>query len=119
MTEEWPFWPLLVSGIILNAVLWILVFTLFDKSNPTAVLHYSVDIGIDFVGEGIRIVTLPLIGSLILFLNGSLGLLLYPTEARLSWVFWSVIPVIQLILLGSFLLLLHINTAPHVINYST
>lgn len=118
LSNEWGSWPLLLSGILLNIILWVLVFTVFDRSNPNAVLHYSVDIGIDFVGQGIKIVTLPLIGSLVLLLNGVLGIMVYRTEIRISWVLWAVIPLIQLILLGSFLLLLRLNTGTDAISYS-
>jgi hypothetical protein len=102
---------LLVVGLSIgfNFLLWMLTLTLFDRTNPTAVLHYSVDLGIDFVGQGINIITLPIIGSVILVCNTALGFFLRGVERRLAWILWVTIPLVQLILLISFVLLWRVN----------
>lgn len=100
---------LLAAAALLNAVLWVLILTKFDRSNPATVLHYSVDVGIDYIGEGGRVTTLPIIGLSMLVLNSLLGWLLFKTEPRISWQVWAVTPIVQLVLLLSIVLLITVN----------
>ena len=100
---------LLAVAALCNAALWVLILTKFDRSNPATVLHYSVDVGIDYIGEGGRVMTLPIIGLSILVLNWLLGWLLFKTEPRISWQLWAVTPVVQLVLLLSAVLLVTVN----------
>lgn len=99
----------LAVAAILNLVLWSVVLIKFDRSNPATVLHYSVDVGIDYIGEGNRIITLPLIGLCMLVLNSLLGWVLYHTEPRVAWPLWIITPVLQLLLLLSASLLITVN----------
>lgn len=100
---------LLAIAVLLNAALWILVLIKFDRTNPATVLHYSVDVGIDYIGEGGRIITLPIIGFSMLLLNSLLGWLLFKTEPRVAWQLWAVTPLLQLLLLLSAVLLITVN----------
>lgn len=101
--------PLLGASLFINIVLWLLVLLVFPHNNPTAILHYSIDIGIDFIGASKQIIVLPVTGLIILFGNTALGAALWRTDAKTAWIFWSVIPSIQLILLGSFILIWQAN----------
>jgi hypothetical protein len=100
---------MLVSGVVLNIVLWVIPALFFPKSNPSTVLHYNADLGIDFIGQGIKIFVLPSIGTFLLILNFTLGFFLYRIESRVSWLLWSTVPLAQTLLLISLSLLLHIN----------
>lgn len=101
---------LLAVATLLNAALWVLILTKFDRSNPAAVLHYSVDVGIDYIDEGGRVIILPIIGISMLALNSLLGWLLFKTEPRISWQLWTVTPIVQLVLLLSAVLLITVNS---------
>ena len=97
------------AGVILNAVLWGLVWLIFPKDLPAAILHYNVDIGIDFVGEGSQIIMLPLMGTMLLAVNAVLGLAVWQADKRASWLLWSVLPFWQVVLLAAFYLLWRVN----------
>jgi len=93
----------------MNVLLWGLVSFVFPKDQPAAILHYSVDMGIDFVGQGSQIIMLPLMGTLLLVVNIVLGLAVWQADKRAAWVLWSVLPFWQVILLGVFYLLWRVN----------
>lgn len=102
-------WVLVGIGIVLNAVLWILVTTTFPKDSPAAVLHYSVGVGIDFIGPGGQIYALPSIGTALLVANTALAYILAAVSRRAVWVFIGIIPFIQTILLAAYLMLWRLN----------
>jgi len=97
------------SSLILNAVLWLLVLLLFPHDSGTAVLHYNTDVGIDFIGPSAQITMLPTAGLLLLIGNSLLGAALQRADKRATWVLWGSLPVLQLILLGSFILVWQAN----------
>jgi hypothetical protein len=96
-------------GAALNAVLWGVVLFLFPQDNPAAILHYSFDTGIDFIGEGSHITALPLMGAFLLVANTILGLAVQRTDRLAAGVVYSTIPLLQVVLLGAFYLLWHVN----------
>ncbi len=100
---------ILLVSLLLNGVLWALVFFLFPRDNPEAVLHYSVDVGIVFIGQGRQSFVLPLTGLLIIVGNAWLGWILYRTDKRSAWVFWGIIPLAQVILALAFFLIWYAN----------
>lgn len=93
----------------LNALLWASAAGLFPKQDPNAILHYTAISGIDFIGQGAKIFTLPLAGALLLLLNMIIGLSVYRTEPRAAWLLWGMSVLIQGILVVSFSLLLYVN----------
>ncbi|MEX2054978.1 MAG: hypothetical protein WD972_02250 [Candidatus Andersenbacteria bacterium] len=100
---------LVVVSLILNGILWYGALELFPADDPAAVLHYSIDVGIDFIGESRQITTLPLIGLSLIIFNFIVGLALARADVRTSWVLWSICPVAQIILLVAFYLLWKVN----------
>lgn len=101
----------IISGsLVLNAVLWLLVLLLFPRDSGTAVLHYNTDVGIDFIGPSVQIIVLPAIGLLLLLGNSLLGAALRRADKRAAFLLWGSLPVLQLILLGSFILVWQANT---------
>lgn len=100
---------LLSCSLSLNIITWLMAWFMFPRQSPTAILHYSNDIGIDFVGTGNDIMTLPFIGSLMIILNYSVGLGLKRMDERLMWILISPVPLMQLTLLGAFITLWYVN----------
>jgi hypothetical protein len=95
-------------SIALNITLWMLVLFLFPASDA-AVLHYSIGIGIDFIGSTRQIYLLPAIGLIVLFGNTLLGITIKNTDIRSAWLLWSIIPPVHIVLLGAFVLIWWIN----------
>jgi hypothetical protein len=102
-------WILLGGSVGCLLVTWWMALKYFPDNDPAAVLHYSIDLGIDFVGEGKQIVALPQIGTTLLGFNTILGMILYRADRRAAWLLWVTIPVIQVILLGATWLLWRAN----------
>jgi hypothetical protein len=103
-----PLALIIVLSVILNIALWLAV-TFFVPDTDSTVLHYSIGVGIDLIGSGGQIYLLPLIGLLILIGNTLLGFFLKPTDIRSSWLLWSVVLPVHLILLCSFILIILAN----------
>lgn len=102
-------WLLIGGGIGINALLWLLSFLLFPQESPAAILHYSIGIGIDFVGEGGKIIMLPVIGTIFIIVNTLVGYAVRSISYRAAWMVFISIPLVQLILLAAFAFLWRIN----------
>ena len=102
-------WSILGSAVAINAVTWLACAFFFPQDAPTAILHYNVETGIDFIDKGFRIFTIPGAGIALLALNALVGLLLVRSQPRVAWLVWSVTPLIQLILLLSVFVLIRFN----------
>lgn len=96
-------------SIILNGVVWWLTLTVFPVDSPAAILHYTIDVGVDFIGEGKQITSLPTMGLSIIVFNTIMGIALLRADQRASWLLWSVMPPVQLALLLAFYLLREVN----------
>lgn len=111
-TRAQQLWLLLQGvSVLLLAGSWYAAQQLFPAESPATVLHYSIEVGIDFVGAGSEIRTLPLIGSALLVFNLILGSALLRADTRAAWVLWTTTPTLQAILLAAVLLLWRINVA--------
>lgn len=99
---------MMLGGAFLNVTLWLLAIFMFPQ-HDVAVLHYSVDVGIDFIGAGRQIIVLPAIGLLVLIGNNLLGLAIYRTDNSSAWLAWSSATIIQLILISAFFLIWQAN----------
>jgi hypothetical protein len=112
--SKWPISPgvsaTLSASLILNGILWLLTLTLFPQGDAVAILHYSVDTGIDLIGEGKQIIVLPQVGLVILLGNGALGALLRRTDPAAAWILWGCVAPLQLILIGAFTLIWRANS---------
>ena len=107
--KQSPLGIILTVSIFLNVALWLQASLMFAHDNPTAILHYSIAVGIDFIGPGKQIIILPLAGLLLLIGNTVLGASMKRADIRSAYILWSVIPVIQLILQGAFILIWQVN----------
>lgn len=99
----------LVSALI-NAGVWVAALQLFPRQSAAVVLHYNVEAGIDFVGQGTHITVLPLAGSILLILNLVVGLAATTADRRVAWILWSVIPLLQLVIAAAFYFIWQINS---------
>ena len=96
-------------SIILNSLIWAVALWFFPSDSPAAILHYTTDLGVDFVGSGTQIYTLPRLGTFILLFNIIIGLAVCRADNRAAWQAWSITPAIQLILLAAALLVRNAN----------
>lgn len=100
----------IVCSVLLNAILWILVLTTFPKHDPSAILHYTAGVGIDFVGSPWQIFVLPSIGLAILTMNAVLGSFVRKVNEVAFWMFWVSIPILEGMLIGTYIVLLRLNS---------
>ena len=96
-------------SLVLNGAIWIIVFAIFPRQEVAAVLHYNIDVGIDFIGEGKQIIILPIVGLLVLIGNSTIGLAVHKVQPTASWVLIGIVSIAQCILLGAFLLIYRAN----------
>lgn len=96
-------------SLLLNILLWFIALKLFPHDRAASILHYSTDLGIDFIGEGSNITALPRIGLFLLLFNILLGFVVLGIERRAAWLLWLTTPWLQLILLGAIYFLWKIN----------
>jgi len=97
------------ASVLINGGTWLATWLLFPDRDSALVLHYTVNVGIDFVGQGQHITVLPLTGSLLLLMNIVVGLAAYAADTRVSWVMWAVLPLLQAIVAGAVFLIWQIN----------
>lgn len=103
-------WQILVGlAAGANVVLWLLVLLTFPIEAPVSILHYSVGVGIDFIGQGSEIMTLPAIGSILLIGNSLLAAGLWRRSSRASWILLSSSFIFQALLLVAYILLWRLN----------
>jgi len=97
------------SSFILNLLLWLIVLITFPKSSPNAVLHYTAGVGIDFIGQGWQIITLPSIGLLLIIVNIVLARYIQRASEVAFWILWMSMPFLQILLLTTYGILLNFN----------
>lgn len=100
----------LVGSALLNALLWILVLTTFPKNDPSAILHYTAGVGIDFVGSPWQIFVLPSISTAILVMNALLAFFVRKANEVAFWVFLISIPILACMVIGTYVILLRLNS---------
>lgn len=98
------------SSLVLNLLLWVIVLITFPKSSPNAILHYTAGVGIDFIGSGWQIITLPGIGAILMCVNIVLALYIKNTSIIAFWILWMSMPILQLLLLATYFILLGFNS---------
>ncbi len=104
-----PEWVAIGSSLALAATLWMLALFTFPQDTPAAILHYSVGVGIDIIGEGRRILVLPIIASVLLGFNAILARYLKVMSIESFWVLVGTMPLIQIILLAAYIILWRLN----------
>lgn len=104
--------PLIIcvaSAILIDAISWLVAIYFFPTQRSAAILHYNTSVGIDFIGVGSQITVIPIIGAALILANILLAFLLKRVSQQAAAMFWASLPLIQIILLGSLLLILRLN----------
>lgn len=83
--------------------------TTFPRDVPAAVLHYSVGVGIDFIGGGSQIVVLPAVSTVLLVLNALLALALRRINVAAVWILVGGAAVVQVLLVAAYFFILALN----------
>lgn len=104
--------PAIIIGasIALNVLLWIFVLVTFPKDSPSAILHYTAGVGIDFIGEGWQIIMLPSMGILLIIVNVLLARFVERASKIAFWICITSLPFLQALLLGTYGILLQLNS---------
>jgi hypothetical protein len=97
------------SSVSINILLWLLIIFFFPRDTPTAILHYNLDIGIDFMGEGRQIKALPLAGLALLLGNFTLASMIHKNYSITAWILWLITPLVQLLFLLAFIRIWLVN----------
>ncbi len=99
-----------IASLIANAILWVVVLVTFPKHDPSAILHYTAGVGVDFVGNWWQIFVLPSMGLAMLILNIVLARLVRSASDVAYWIFWASLPIIEILLIGTYIILLRLNS---------
>lgn len=87
-----------VASLVINIILWLVLFGKFGLGKQPIPLHFNVVYGIDFVGKSYEIYQLPLVGAVIFLINIFLGQPLYKREKMLSRFLGLATLLVQVIL---------------------
>ncbi|MBI1974815.1 MAG: hypothetical protein HYS57_00460 [Parcubacteria group bacterium] len=80
------FWVVVAFSAFLNIVSWIWIYLKVPGGSFPFIVHYNIYFGHDLLGERIALFQLPLTGTLILFINATLGRMLLGKKAFWGWV---------------------------------
>ena len=97
-------------AIVLNIVLWIVLFSKFGMARAAIPLHFNVISGIDLVGSTRQVYQLPALGLVAAAINFFLSRLLWDQARLWSQFFSAAGAAVQVLLAVSVLLLLSLNT---------
>lgn len=72
---------------------------IFLRPGPAPLtLHYTIYFGPDLLGEAWQVLTLPLVGLVLIFINGFLGFLIYRRDKFSAYFLLGILPVAQIFL---------------------
>lgn len=91
----------LVTTIIVQAILWLILFQRVEVTSDPIPLHYDIYFGINLIGPWYKMYFLPLFGIIIFTVNVLFGSLVYRREKVASWMLFSAGTFAQIILLFS------------------
>jgi len=99
-----PYWKdrliltILVLSFVINITLWIFL-KVFIKPGPVPLtLHYTIYFGPDLLGEAWQVLTIPLVGLAMIFINSFLGFLVYSRDKFTAYFLMGILPVLQIFL---------------------
>lgn len=96
-------------AILLNIILWIILFIKFGVSTRPLPLHFNIVYGIDFVGKAYHVYEIPAAGLLILIINLIFEKIFFRVETIFGYFFLFAAAGIQLFLLIAALALIVFN----------
>lgn len=101
---------IIVFSFIVTAAIWIFSYFTFPRETPAAILHYSTGIGIDYIGEGNRIIVLPGAATALLVLNLLVWQVVRRASPKAGWIFIGIIPLLVTMLFTAYILLWRLNS---------
>lgn len=101
----------ILFGTSFILIIWLFLFFYFfiKQNNIPIVLHYNVDWGVDYLGEVKSIFVLPLVGAIIMVINGFLALKIWKKNRFLSYFLTAITLMIQCFLVIGGIALYMIN----------
>ena len=100
----------LIGALLVNFVNWVSIAYFIRPVDFPIILHYNVYFGVDLIGDWWQAFALPLIGLVVLMINGILGFLFYTQKERIiSHVLFLASTVVQIIIVIGVAGLAHIN----------
>ncbi|MEI6288048.1 MAG: hypothetical protein WCP18_00475 [bacterium] len=99
----------LVASIIINIILWIILFFNFWQSTEYIILGYTVYFGISSLGPWQQVLLLPASGLIVLVINFLIIFHIYLKQRMLSYFFVLSALIFNLIVLLAGSLLIYIN----------
>lgn len=97
--KRWPAATLVTLSLVLNGIFWLVAILTFPREVPAAVLHYSVGVGIDFIGEGKQVLVLPGIGLAIIAVDGILAAITRGVMRLGMWILLASAILAQILLI--------------------
>jgi len=58
-----------IFAIVLNVVIWLVLFLNIDSSSEFIPLHYNIYFGIDLIGPWYKVFVIPILGLVVFFIN--------------------------------------------------
>jgi len=100
---------LLVLSFVLNLLLYLAIYWFIKPTVDPITLHYSVYFGIDLIDNWYKIYLMPVVGSFLFLVNGSLAWFFYRNQKLVSYFLIGAIFLIEVLLdvAGTFLILIN------------
>lgn len=99
----------LFSSLMLNIIIWGILFLQVNNLSKEIPLHYNIYFGIDLFGPWYQLFVLPLLGVGFLLLNFFLGAVYFSKEKIISYFLAGASSLIQILLIIATLAILSIN----------
>jgi len=96
-------------GLLINVLLWILLYFKMPQTEGIVPLHYNIYFGIDKVGPWYGVFIFPFTGFFIWLINFCLAYIFYKKEKFLSHFLVIVAVLAEIIIAGASLIVLRIN----------
>lgn len=97
----------LATSLLINLIIWLILFFKIQPQNQPIVLHYNIYFGIDFIDQWYKIYFIPSLGLLFILLNLIISFVVYREERLLVYFLLSASLFIQILLvIASFCIVL-------------
>lgn len=100
----------LIIGLILNLLLWLLVYFRLPIQVEPIILRYNIYVGINLIGPWYQAYFLPLAGLVVFLLNFFIGRSVFKKDFLLARILSLVATICQIILLFTAVLLAIVNS---------
>ena len=100
---------LLSLALLFNIASWIWLLYNIRPSTGQVFLHYNILFGVDLVGSWYNVLSLPVAGFFIIFLNALLGWFLYKQDHFAAYLLNAIAVLVNIFLLVSSALLVFLN----------